>query len=356
MKIKFVPREQLKTKPDFTNLGFGKVFTDYMFVMDYHVDKGWFDPRIVPYGPISMEPCCMVLHYGQEVFEGMKAYHGKDGKINLFRPEMNARRMNDSNDRLCMPHIEEKDFIRYVNELVKLERAWIPNTPNSSLYIRPFIFASDEVLGVHVSKTYKFMIILSPSGSYYSSDKVLKGVKIYVEDEYVRAVRGGTGATKCGGNYGGSLIAQDKANKMGYDQVLWLDGVENKYVEEIGAMNVMFLVEDEVLTCNLNGSVLPGITRDSCLELLRNWNHKVFERKVSIEEIIDAAKTGRLKEAWGTGTAAVVSPIGKLIYKGDEYTIGNGDIGPLTLKLYETITGIQKGLIEDTFGWTYEVK
>ncbi|MBQ9879695.1 MAG: branched-chain amino acid aminotransferase [Clostridia bacterium] len=338
-----------KAKPDWNNLGFGKIFSDHMFVMDYTEGQGWHDARIVPYGSFEIEPAAMVFHYGQEMFEGLKAYRGADGRARLFRPDMNAKRANDSNDRLVIPQIPVEDFVQAIETVVKVDEDWIPTVPGTSLYIRPFIIATDEFLGVAPSKTYKFFIILSPSGAYYSSG--LAPVGIWIEDEYVRAVRGGMGYTKTGGNYAASLIAQVKAHNDGYSQVLWLDGVERKYIEEVGAMNIFFKINGVITTPMLNGSILPGITRNSVLTVCRDWGMPVEERKISVDELIEAQKTGALEECFGTGTAAVISPVGKLRYKDDVMTINGGGIGPVSQKLYDTITGIQGGTLEDKFGW-----
>ncbi|MCR5689771.1 MAG: branched-chain amino acid aminotransferase [Clostridiales bacterium] len=338
-----------KAKPDWNNLGFGKIFSDHMFVMDYTEGQGWHDARIVPYGSFEIEPAAMVFHYGQEMFEGLKAYRGADGRARLFRPDMNAKRANDSNDRLVIPQIPVEDFVQAVETVVKVDEDWIPTVPGTSLYIRPFIIATDEFLGVAPSKTYKFFIILSPSGAYYASG--LAPVGIWIEDEYVRAVRGGMGYTKTGGNYAASLIAQVKAHNDGYSQVLWLDGVERKYIEEVGAMNIFFKINGVITTPMLNGSILPGITRNSVLTVCRDWGMPVEERKISVDELIEAQKTGALEECFGTGTAAVISPVGKLRYKDDVMTINGGGIGPVSQKLYDTITGIQGGTLEDKFGW-----
>ena len=338
-----------KAKPDWNNLGFGKIFSDHMFVMDYTEGQGWHDARIVPYGSFEIEPAAMVFHYGQEMFEGLKAYRGADGRARLFRPDMNAKRANDSNDRLVIPQIPVEDFVQAVETVVKVDEDWIPTVPGTSLYIRPFVIATDEFLGVAPSKTYKFFIILSPSGAYYASG--LAPVGIWIEDEYVRAVRGGMGYTKTGGNYAASLIAQVKAHNDGYSQVLWLDGVERKYIEEVGAMNIFFKINGVITTPMLNGSILPGITRNSVLTVCRDWGMPVEERKISVDELIEAQKTGALEECFGTGTAAVISPVGKLRYKDDVMTINGGGIGPVSQKLYDTITGIQGGTLEDKFGW-----
>ncbi len=343
-----------KAKPaDQSKLGFGKIFTDHMFIMNYTEGKGWHDARIVPYGKISLDPSAMVFHYGQEMFEGLKAYMGKDGKARLFRPEMNAKRANESNKRLCIPEIPEEDFVTAIKELVKVDKDWIPTEEGTSLYIRPFIIATDEFLGVAPSKTYLFIIILSPSGAYYASG--LAPVGIWIEDEYVRAVKGGIGYAKTGGNYAASLIAQTKAHNDGYSQVLWLDGVERKYVEEVGAMNIMFKMGGEIYTAATTGTVLPGITRMSCIELLKSWGYKVNEGKLAIDTVMDAGRNGTLEEVFGTGTAAVISPVGSLMYEQEVVTVNNFEIGELTQKLYDTLTGIQYGKLQDTFGWTIKV-
>ena len=330
-------------------LGFGHIFTDHMFVMNYTEGKGWHDARIVPYGPIPLDPSAMVFHYGQTMFEGMKAYKGDDGTVYLFRPDMNAKRANSTNKRLCIPEIPEADFIEAVKTVVDIDRDWIPTDPGTSLYIRPFVIATDAFLGVAPSKTYLFIVILSPSGAYYESG--LEPVGIWIEDEYVRAVKGGMGFTKTGGNYAASLIAQVKAHDDGYAQVLWLDGVERKYIEEVGSMNIFFKIAGKVVTPMLNGSILPGITRNSIIRVCKDWGYEVEERKVSVEELVAAAKDGTLEEVFGTGTAAVVSPVNKLRYVDDVMMIGDGSIGELTQKLYDELTGIQWGKREDTRGW-----
>jgi branched-chain amino acid aminotransferase len=321
--------------------------------MNYTEGKGWHDARIVPYQNLSLSPASMVFHYGQEMFEGLKAYKGEDGKVYLFRPEMNAKRANQSNDRLCIPNIPEEDFVEAVRAVVDVDRDWIPTEPGTSLYIRPFVIATDDFLGVAPSKTYLFMVILSPSGAYYASG--LAPVGIWIEDEYVRAVKGGMGFAKTGGNYAASLIAQVKAHDDGYSQVLWLDGVERKYIEEVGAMNIFFKIAGKIVTPALNGSILPGVTRNSVLTLCRAWGYEVEERRVSVDELVAAAKDGTLEEVFGTGTAAVVSPVGKLRYMDDVMQIGKGEIGELTQKLYDEITGIQWGRRADPFGWRMEV-
>ena len=342
-----------KAKPT-GKLGFGKIFTDHMFIMNYTNGKGWHDPRIVPFQDITLSPAAMVYHYGQEMFEGLKAYKGVNGETLLFRPDMNGKRTNDTNDRLCIPQIPVEDFVQAVKAVVKVDEDWIPTEPGTSLYIRPFIIATDEFLGVAPSKTYLFMIILSPSGAYYESG--LAPVGIWIEDEYVRAVRGGMGFAKTGGNYAASLIAQQKAHDAGYSQVLWLDGVERKYIEEVGAMNIFFKINGTVITPMLNGSILPGITRNSVLQLCRSWGMDVEERKISVDELLEAQKNGKLEECFGTGTAAVISPVGKLRYKDDVMEIGGGQIGPVSQKIYDTVTGIQLGKLDDPFGWRVVVE
>lgn len=330
-------------------LGFGHIFTDHMFMMNYTEGKGWHDARIVPYQPLSLDPSSMVFHYGQEMFEGMKAYKTADGKTCLFRPEMNAKRANASNKRLCIPEIPEEDFVQAVKAVVKVDEAWIPTDPGTSLYIRPFVIATDAFLGVAPSKTYLFIVILSPSGAYYASG--LNPVGIWIEDEFVRAVRGGMGFTKTGGNYACSLAAQVKAHDEGYSQVLWLDGVERKYIEEVGAMNIFFKIDGKIVTPMLNGSILPGVTRNSVIQLCKHWGMEVEERKISVDELLEAQKTGKLEEVFGTGTAAVISPVGKLRYKDDVMVIGDGGIGKVSQKIYDTVTGIQLGKLDDPFGW-----
>ena len=343
----------LKEKPDFSKLGFGKYFTDHMFVMDYDSKNGWHDARIVPFDYIPIHPASTVLHYGAEIFEGMKAYKTKDG-YQMFRPTENLKRLNNSAERLCLPTIDEELFLKGLTELINLDYQWIPDYTGTSLYIRPFMFGNDESLGVHAVDRATFVIILSPVGNYYAEG--LNPVKISIENQDVRAVRGGTGYAKCGGNYAASLRAGKRAAEKGFSQVLWLDGVEQKYVEEVGSMNVMFKIDGEIVTPMLTGSVLPGITRKSCIEILRNWGYNVTERLVSVDEIVKAAKDGKLEEAWGTGTAAVVSPIGHLFYDGVDYTVSDNKIGELTQKLYDELTGIQWGKREDKYGWVYKVK
>ncbi len=354
MDIKIIRNENPKVKPAADTLGFGKYFADHMFIMDYTAGEGWHDARIVPFGPFPIHPASTALHYGSEIFEGLKAYRKADGSIQMFRPMENIRRMNRSAERLCLPEIPEDMALEILTTFVSFEQEWTPSAPGTSLYIRPFMFGNDETLGVHAVHNATFMIILSPVGSYYKEG--INPVKIMIEDTDVRAVRGGTGEAKCGGNYAASNRAGEKAAQQGYSQVLWLDGVHRKYIEEVGAMNVMFKIAGEIVTPELVGSILPGITRKSCLELLRKEGYKVSERLLSIDELEAAMANGTLEEAWGCGTAAVISPIGELAYKGKKYTVCGGKIGEVTQHLYDTLTGIQWGKLEDTFGWTYPVK
>lgn len=352
MEIKIELSKNKKIKPtDESKLGFGQLFTDHMFIMEYDEGKGWHSPLIKEYGPISLEPSASVFHYGQEVFEGLKAYRTKAGDIQLFRPDENFKRLNVSNERLCIPEIDVDFCIEATKKLVEIEQDWVPSSDGTSLYIRPFIISCEEFLGVHPSDRYLFMIILSPVGSYYASG--LAPVKIYVEPEYVRSVRGGTGFAKTGGNYAASLKAQQEAK--GYSQVLWLDGVERKYIEEVGAMNVFFIIGNEIITPSLQGSILPGITRKSCIEVLKDWGYEVVERRITIDEVIKAVENGELKEMFGTGTAAVISPVGELCYKDNILHINNNEIGEITMKLYNELTGIQAGKLDDRFNWTTKI-
>ena len=341
-------------KPDSSTLGFGKIFTDHMFIMDYTPDKQWHNARIVPFGRLQIHPASTVLHYGSEIFEGLKAYRKADGSVQMFRPIENIRRMNRSAERMCLPQIPEDMALEALEKFVSVEQDWTPSAPGTSLYLRPFMFGNDESLGVHAVHNATYIIIASPVGSYYKEG--LNPVKIMIESEDVRAVRGGTGEAKCGGNYAASNRAGQRAEEKGYSQVLWLDGVHRKYIEEVGAMNVMFKIAGEVVTPMLSGSILPGITRKSCIEVLKDNGYKVSERLISIDELEEAMENGILEEAWGCGTAAVVSPIGELCYKGKKYAVNNGEIGKTTQFLYDTLTGIQWGKCEDTYGWTYPIK
>ena len=343
MEIKITKTLSPKEKPDSSTLGFGKFFTDHMFMMDYSREEGWHDARIVPFENLSLHPASTVLHYGSEIFEGLKAYRRADGKVQMFRPIENIRRMNNSAERLCLPTIPEELAMEVLTTFVKLEQEWTPSEPGTSLYLRPFMFGNDESLGVHAVHNATYVIIASPVGSYYKEG--INPVKIMIEDEDVRAVRGGTGYAKCGGNYAASNRAGERAEQKGYSQVLWLDGVERKYI----------MIGDEIITPMLSGSILPGITRKSCLEVLRDKGYKVSERLLSIDELSKAMDEGTLKEAFGCGTAAVISPIGELCYKDKKYAINNGEIGEVTQFLYDTLTGIQWGRLEDKYGWIKEL-
>ncbi|HAF60060.1 MAG TPA: branched chain amino acid aminotransferase [Clostridiales bacterium UBA9856] len=342
-----------KAKPDLDRLEFGTVFTDHMFVMDYHIDKGWHNGRIVPYGPISLYPASAVFHYAQEMFEGMKAYRSADGRALLFRPEMNEKRAAISCERICIPPLPDGLFTEAVKALVDVDRDWIPAKEGTSLYVRPFIIATEQFLGVRSSREYLFIIILSPVGPYYKEG--LAPTKIYVEDRSVRAVPGGTGAVKVGGNYAACLRSEHEAHEKGYSQVLWLDGIERKYVEEIGTSNAFFVIDGEVITSPLTGSILPGITRDSVLALLKKWGKKVTERRISIQEVYDAHQQGKLEEVFASGTAAVISPVGELCWQGRSIVINDGKIGAVSQALYDELTAIQLGKKEDPFGWVVEV-
>ncbi|MBU7318241.1 branched-chain amino acid aminotransferase [Paenibacillus oleatilyticus] len=342
-----------KQKPDVSRVGFGTVFTDHMFMLDYEEGRGWHSPRVVPYQSISLDPAAKVFHYGQTVFEGLKAYRTADGRILVFRPDQNFKRLNHSNDRMSIPHLDVELALEGLKKLVQTDRDWVPDNEGTSLYIRPFVIATEPVLGVAASKRYIFMIIMSPVGAYYAEG--IRPVKIHVESEFVRAVPGGTGSAKTAGNYAASLKAQEEAALEGYSQVLWLDGVHKKYVEEVGSMNVFFKVNGKVITPALNGSILKGITRDSMIQLLQSWGVPVEERPVSIEELYEAHRAGTLEEAFGTGTAAVISPVGELNWRGEKLIINGGETGELSAKLYDTLTGIQSGKLEDKLGWMVQV-
>ncbi|ADH99464.1 branched-chain amino acid aminotransferase [Salisediminibacterium selenitireducens] len=352
-ELKWTKTDQLKPKPDETSLPFGRIFTDYMLKVTYDEGQGWSEPHILPYGPIELDPAAMVLHYGQTVFEGLKAYRTTDGHVQLFRPDENMKRMNRSHRRMSIPEFDEDRMLKALIELVNIEKDWVPSHEGTSLYIRPFVISTEANLAVHPSKSYEYYIILSPVGSYYPEG--INPVKIQVEDEFTRAVKGGTGTAKTGGNYSAGYNAQEKASKSGHAQVLWLDAIEKQYIEEVGSMNVLFKIDGEIVTPALSGSILEGVTRKSILELLHSWDIPVLERKISIRELIQAQKDGTLEEAFGAGTAAVVSPIGSFTYKGESYQVQSGETGELTKKLYETITGIQTGKIEDPFDWTIKL-
>jgi len=331
-------------------LRFGKVFTDHMFLMNYDEGKGWHDPRIVPYAPFSMDPATCVLHYGQAIFDGMKAFRGPDGQIRLFRPTDHAARLNRSAGYLCIPPLDPKMVEESIRSLVEVDQRWVPHLPGTSLYIRPTVIATEAFLGVHPSASYLYYVIVGPVGAYYPEG--MNPVRILVSDKHVRAVKGGLGAAKTAANYAASLYGAEEAQKAGYTQVLWLDGVHHRDLDEVGTMNIMLRINDEVITPPLNGAILAGVTRDSALRLMRDWGWNVSERTISIDEVVAAAKNGSLKEMWGTGTAAVVSPVGELGYMGENFVINNGKTGQLTQRLYDAIVGIQYGTGPDPYGWT----
>ncbi|AKU91630.1 branched-chain amino acid aminotransferase [Vulgatibacter incomptus] len=347
--IQFVPAATRKPKPDEGGLGFGRIFTDHMLLADYDVDKGWHGARIVPYGPLSLDPAAAVLHYGQELFEGIKAFRGGDGKVRLFRTEKNCERMAAGAARLCIPPIDPAFMLEMITELVRVEQDWVPRAPGTALYIRPTLIATEPFLGVRPAKTYTFFVVLSPVGAYYAEG--IDPVRIWVEAKYVRAARGGLGAVKAGANYAASLLAGEEAKKKGYAQVLWLDAIEHRWFEEVGTMNLFLRIGDEVVTPPLGGSILDGVTRDTAITLLREWGAKVSERPVSIDEVREAHARGELREVFGTGTAAVISPVKELCYHGESLVVGDGKMGELSRRLYDTITGIQYGKLPDTRGW-----
>jgi branched-chain amino acid aminotransferase len=342
-----------KAKPKDKGLTFGTVFTDHMFVCDFQEEKGWYDPRVEPYGPLSLDPACAMLHYAQGIFDGLKAFRARDGKVRLFRPQKHVERLNNSARRMCIPPLDPELALRSLTTLVDIDRDWVPGTVGTSLYIRPTIIASEPFLGVRPAKEYLYYVILSPVGAYYPEG--INPVRILTEEQHVRAVEGGVGSAKTGANYAASLYAAEEAKHKGFTQVLWLDGRHHKYIDEVGTMNIMVRIRDEVITPPLAGSILPGVTRDSVLTLLRDWGYGVSERQLSIDEVIAAAADGTLKEMWGTGTAAVISPVGELAFKHHRIVINGGRIGELTQKLYDTIVGIQYGTVADTHGWTVEV-
>jgi branched-chain amino acid aminotransferase len=343
-----------KARPDDASLSFGKVFTDHMFLMDYEEGRGWHDPRVVPYGSFTMDPATSVLHYGQAVFDGLKAFRGPDGRIRLFRAERHARRLNKSCAALCIPEMDADLVRRSFEAIVAADHEWVPSAPGTSLYIRPTVIATEVMLGVHPAHRYTYFIICSPVGSYYKEG--VKPVRILATDKYVRAVAGGLGEAKTAANYAASLAAQRDAERQGYTQVLWLDAIERKAIDEVGTMNIMMQIGDEVITPPLAGTILDGVTRSSILQLLRDWGVKVSERRITIDEVMEAGRNGTLREMWGTGTAAVVSPVGELGYKGEKIVISNGQTGALTQKLYDAIVGIQYGRTNDAHGWTTEVQ
>ena len=345
-----LPPESMKARiNDESQLGFGKYFSDRMLLIEWKSGQGWCDARIKPYEPFTLDPACLVFHYAQEIFEGLKAYKWPDGRIALFRPEMNARRFNQSASRMCMPEIPEELFLEGISKLVELEKDWIPTAAGTSLYIRPTLIAVEPVLGVKPSDHYYFYVILSPVGAYYAAG--FNPVNILVEDYYVRAVPGGTGEAKTGGNYASSLKAGLEAKKKGYDQVLWLDGAERRYIEEVGAMNMFFAYGKTIVTAPLNGSILSGITRDSVLKMASTLGYKVEERLIDINDLMSDIRSGKVTEAFGSGTAAVITPVGKLCYKDESIQLTGGQVGEITQNLYDTLTGIQTGKLKDEFGW-----
>ena len=356
MEIKVIKanQERLKPKPvDESSLGFGDITTDHMFSIDYRSENGWENPRVEPYGDLHIDPAAMSIHYGQEIFEGLKAYGGKDNGIYLFRARDNFERLNRSAKRLCMPEVDIDLVMEGMKKLILLDREWIPQSEGTSLYIRPTMLATEPHLGVRPAKSYLFFIIIGPVGAYYKEG--LNPVKIYVEDFFVRAAIGGTGEAKTAGNYAASLLAAEEAKKKGFTQVLWLDAAERKYVEEVGTMNIFFLIDDELLTAPLNGSILPGVTRDSVIRIVKDWGLKITERSLVIDEVIDAANDGRLKEAFGTGTAAVISPVGQITYKGEDHIVAGGKMGALSRRLYDEIVAIQYGKKPDPYGWVTRI-
>ncbi len=343
-----------KKLPDDSNLGFGAIFTDHMLNMDYTPASGWHNARIEPYGPIVMDPATMVLHYGQSIFEGLKAYRTSSGKIQLFRPERNMARLNRSAQLVCIPEVDETFALDALRKLVALEKDWVPRTPETSLYVRPTIVAMDPFLGVRPSHTYRFFIILSPVGAYYPEG--FNPVKIWVTDKYVRAVRGGLGEAKTAANYSASLLGAEVAKKAGYTQVLWLDALEHRCIEEVGTMNIFFMIGGEIVTPALGGSILPGITRDSVITLAKHWKVPVVERVITIDEVMEAYKNGSLQEVFGSGTAAVISPVSHLACGDEVIVVGDGGIGLMAHRLYEAITDIQYGRVEDPFGWVVPIE
>ena len=344
---------QCKQRPDEKNLGFGQYFTDHMFTMRWNTDKGWYDARIEPYGPFSLTPATLVFHYGQAIFEGMKAYRGADDSIYFFRPKDNFARMSRSAERICMPALQEGLALEGLKTLVSIDRDWVPHAEGATLYIRPVMIAVEPSVGLRAATDYLFFIIACPVGAYYPEG--FKPTKIYVEDKYVRAVPGGVGEAKTAANYAASVLAQKEAKDKGFSEVLWLDGVERRNVEEVGTSNFFLVMDDELITPPLQGSILPGITRDSVLQLARSWGGKVSERSVSIDEVMAAAEDGRLQESFGTGTAAVISPIGELTYKGRTVQINKGEAGPMSRRLYDELQAIQFGHQDDPFGWRVTV-
>jgi branched-chain amino acid aminotransferase len=339
----------LKTHPDESRLAFGVAFTDHVFNMDYGPDRGWHDPRIEPYGPLPIEPATMLLHYAQMIFDGHKAYRTPTGAIQLFRPQAHLARLNRSAWRMCIPEIDEAFVLDAMKQLITLEQSWVPTAPDTALYIRPMILAMDRCLGVRASNTYRLCIFLSPVGPYFVEG--FKPVKIWVSKEHVRAFPGGLGEAKTPANYAASLFATEQARREGYPQVLWLDGMEHRYIEEVGAMNIWLVMDGELITAPLQGTILPGITRDSVLTLAESWKLPVAQRRITMDEVVSANQQGRLQEVFGCGTAAVISPVGALKYGEQIITIADGKVGPVASRLYKALTDIQYGRAEDPFAW-----
>ena len=359
MKIKVIPAgiDRLKPKPiNETDLGFGDIFTDHMFLMEYEQTKGWFNARIIPDSYLKISPAAMGIHYGQNIFEGLKAYYGKDGGIYLFRARDNFKRLNRSAVRLCMPEVDVELVLNGMKKLILMDREWIPRSTDTCLYIRPTMLATEPHLGVRAANQYLFFIILLPVGTYTGkNEKGISPINIYVEDNYIRAAVGGTGEIKAAGNYAAGVLAAEEAKKKGFAQVLWLDAAKRKYVEEVGTMNLFFVMENEVVTAPLTGSILPGITRDSVIHRMRDWGLTVSERPIAIDEVISGAQNGRLKEAFGTGTAVVITPVRQLTYKGESYVLADGKIGKQCRRLYKEILAIQHGEARDPHGWTERI-
>lgn len=354
IQIAITRAPRTRTMPKASALGFGKVFTDHMFAMDYEEGRGWFGARIVPHGPISLDPGASCLQYGQAMFDGCKAFRTKDGRVQFFRGRRHAARLAHGAPRLDMVAPDAESIYQAMSALVDFERDWVPSEPGTSLYLRPTLLGTEGFLGVRASRKYLFYIILSPVGAYYPEG--MKPVKIWVEKDLIRAAKGGLGAVKAGANYAASLHAASEAQKRGYAQVLWLDALEHRYCEEVGVMNLFVQFKDEIVTAPLSGTILDGVTRDSVITLLREWGHKVNERRYAFDEIVEARKNGTLGEVFGTGTAAVISPVGAFGHPGGVVETSDGSIGPLTRKLHSTLTSIQYGETQDPYGWIEEVK
>jgi len=337
---------------DFDHLSFGEEFSDHMFRMDYAHGK-WQEPEIVPFGPIEVLPSLSTLHYGQTVFEGLKAFRARDGRINIFRPDKHADRMMHSCDRVCIPRVDHETFVGAVEALVDLDRQWVPSARGTSLYIRPLIFATESYIGVRVSESYSFLIMTSPVAAYFKEG--LNPVKLMTSGEFVRACPGGLGEAKTAANYAASLLPAYEAKKRGFAQVIWLDALEGKYIDEVGTMNICFVKDGTIITPPLEGTILPGVTRDSVLQLARHWGMPVEERRITIDEVMASIKDGSMTEVFGTGTAAVISPVGEIYHKGETAVVNEGRIGPVSQKLYDAITAIQYGEAPDPFGWVRSI-